>query len=226
MMLIDVADIRNDEEIWLNVFSVEAFSGVDIAEYFKNGSPFPASPSSNLDESKIFRHERMEERLEKTKFIRFSVYDLDMNRAKYLIFKPLDDDSFESWFFWDRVYFNSGWNFDDRSASSNGNLFKIGNINSLNVRFFQVIDRYDACGDWGWFLAINYIPDVTKTCAFEEWWLRADFINAGKTNPHQPPAFLYADTTAADRFINHKIGGKITIDVFRGKFFSASLITS
>ena len=225
-MLIDVADIRYDEEIWLKVFSVEAFSGVDIAKYFKNGSPNTASTASYLEESKIFRHERMEERLEKTKFIRFSVYDLDMNRVKYLIFQTIAEDNFESWFTWERVYYNWGWSFDDRSTGSDGNLFEIGDVFSGMARYFQVIDRYDNCNDLGWFLAISYISNPSSACVFEKWWLRPDFISAGKTNPHQPPAFLYADTTVADRFIDHKIGGKITIDVFRGKLFSASVITS
>ena len=221
-------DLLSGDEIWKNVFSVEAFSGVHILDYFRDGSTIPASPSGTVQTDKIYRHESMTEKLEKAKFIRFSVYDLDMNRVKYLIFQPLGEDDFESWFTWERIYYNWGWNFEGRSVGSWGHSFDIwdtvnGDSISQSVRFFTILDRFASCsGDIGWLMALNYIEPayMIKSCTYEKWWLRADFTNEEITDRNQPPAFLYSDTPGAKRYLDQKPGGKITIDSFRAKLFS------
>ena len=205
--------------MWTNVFSVEAFSGVNIHRYFTAGDESPATPTAVVNADQIYRHNDMIKLLSEAKFIRFSVFDLDLSRAQYLIFETVTEDNFESWFTWDRVYYSSSWNFQGRRTGGRGNKFMIRDPSSnerlSNLRFFQIYDYYEGnnCIDVGWFVALSKDPYALPYCPYEKWWNRADYVNAFPLSNVQSPAFYYTDTLNSLDFNYHKLGGKISIDV-------------
>ena len=202
--------------MWLNVFSVEAFSGIHIFNYFATGDINAVIPAATVYPTKIYRHSLMVAKLEAAQYIRFSIYDLDMNKVRYIIFQPLATDDFKSWFTWDRVKYNWGWNFDTKNPGVTFLIQTGGAPQGAKIRFFMIVDYYQSnCNDFGWFMALTRSnPEVTPWCgSFENWWTNSQLISAGKTNQNQPPAFIYADTIAAENFKQHKHAGKITIDV-------------
>ena len=218
MSLLNFLDIRGDDDIWKNVFSVEAYSGVNIYRYFTAGDESPATPTAVVNANQIYRHNDMIKILSEAKFIRFSVFDLDLTRAQYLIFETVPQDNFESWFTWDRVYYSSLWNFQGRKTGGRGNKFTIRDPSVdprvSNHRYFQINEYYssEGCVDFGWFVALTKDPNLEPYCAYEKWWNRDDYVNPVPPYKVQSPAFFYTDTVESNDFDNNKFGRKITID--------------
>ena len=200
-------------KMWQLVFSVDAYSGVHLYNYFREGSTLPAVPGlSKVHYDGIFRHPLLESRISKAAYIRFTVYDAAKNDAKlHLVFEPRPEDSLEDWFNWDRVVESSLWEFEQVLGQE---LFKLrippDGSHLSKHRFFNIQHNWTSCaGKTGWFLASIKFSEADATCAdsWENWWENDQSLL------NQPPAFFYSTTSARMLYSDMAFGGKITIEV-------------
>ena len=200
---------------WQLVFSVDAYSGIHLYNYFKEGSTLPAVPGlSEVRHAGIFRHPLLQSRLSDAAYIRFTVYDVTKSQpVHYLTFEPRSGDGMENWFTWDRVVESSLWEFETGADDLTFMIRIPADGHHLrNHRFFNIQYNWAGCAeDTGWFLATIKYSEMDPTCAgqyeWEKWW-------ASNVSLHnQPPAFYFATTAA--RMLNKQmsIGGKITLEV-------------
>ena len=148
-----------DMQTWQKIFSVESFSGVNIYNYFKDGSVEPAlSDLSIVHFDKIYRHPRMQDKIISAAYIRFTVYDFDGEIImKQIEFKATGD--LESWFHWGTVLWTYGWNLESSyTDSNNGHNFNIKDDSTFHnqERYFQISEFWITCpGDSAWFTAFT-----------------------------------------------------------------------
>ena len=122
---------ETDVKKWQLVFMVEAFSGIHIYHYYKNGSTEPAVPgqSKMTNGDHFFRHPKLESRILEASHIRFSVYNLKKRYVvNEIIFqKRKGTGGIEDWFHGDHVRETSSWDFSNWHISNPGNIFTVVN---------------------------------------------------------------------------------------------------
>ena len=105
----------DDERNWLNVFSVEAYSGIHIYNFFKDGNTSAAVPGAIVYTNRTFRHPLISDKMKQSQYVRFSVFKHDLSEvAKRVIFQIKPNDGLENWFSFERLEMSMGWNFSSR----------------------------------------------------------------------------------------------------------------
>ena len=206
------------------VFSVDAYSGIDIYRYFMSGNATPAFPFSTVNPDKIFRHGDIRHKMASATFVRFSVFDWSGETAAIdTVFRRSEGDGMRSWFRYHKLVYKNTWEYIDILETHlwvNSPLFNSG----INRRTFEVAYLYErnyteACMVFHWFaaLTIDYRQrgeNGSELCPFEMFWdpgRYPDFEKIGLSKEYiqqQPPVFVYFDERTGSG-----LSAKVTIKV-------------
>ena len=191
---------------WELLFFVNAFSGVDPAEYFVTGTEVnPRGGNVYYDE--IFRDPNIETKIRSARTVKFLVYNFE--RTEVVSEIDLDgDNSFTDWFPFSNHKFSSQWTLEPFTGAR-GSIFSIRTDFS---RVFHISKIYDDCtSDLGWL-----VVSIRGACHWDKWW-KQDSFTSRYTNAqelpesNQPPYILYSTSSEAQKFKEMHEGGKTEI---------------
>ena len=191
---------------WDVVFFVNAFSGVNPADYLETGNEINPKGGTVLSDQ-VFRDSGIESKLENAKTIKFLVYNFE----KSAIVSEIDfygGQTLLNWFSWSNYNYSSLWILEAPTTVW-GSHFR---IRGDYGRVFLINKSYNGCpNDFGWLVVA-----VDGVCYYEHWWnkdsIRSRYANEQEIPlSNQPPYILYATTADDSNCEDLSDGGRIEI---------------